>query len=95
MKAPGPINLSTTRLIINPGQSVTPKVVTPAFYAELMSEFGGFTGHTLVATHVFEVPWPTWERHPAGDEVVVLLSGDIVMRLWSPVSYTHLRAHET
>lgn len=82
MDAAGPVDLSTTRLIINPEQSVTPRSVTPAFYAELGAVFGDFSGHTLVATHRFESPWSTWEVHPKGDEVVVLLSGDIDMVLW-------------
>ena len=32
----------------------------------------------------FDVPWPTWEMHPAGDEFVYLLEGDTELALASP-----------
>ena len=31
----------------------------------------------LVSMHTFDRPWEAWERHPAGDEVVVCVSGAI------------------
>jgi mannose-6-phosphate isomerase-like protein (cupin superfamily) len=33
----------------------------------------------LVALHTFSAPWTTWEMHPAGDEVVVCVSGEITL----------------
>ena len=35
-----------------------------------------FAGHHLVSTYSFDADWPTWEIHPAGDEIVCLLSGE-------------------
>ncbi|HLA32227.1 MAG TPA: cupin domain-containing protein [Pseudomonas sp.] len=29
----------------------------------------------LISAFTFSEPWPTWERHPAGEELVMLLSG--------------------
>src|SRR4249919_3610305 len=29
----------------------------------------------LMSAFTFSEPWPTWERHPAGEELVMLLSG--------------------
>jgi hypothetical protein len=29
----------------------------------------------LLTAFTFSEPWPTWERHPAGEELVMLLSG--------------------
>ena len=31
----------------------------------------------LFSAHAFSEPWPVWERHPAGEEVVFLLSGSV------------------
>jgi mannose-6-phosphate isomerase-like protein (cupin superfamily) len=67
--------LGSTFVVLGPDQSATPVAVTPSIYEELDRRFDGFRGHTLVSTYAFERDWPTWERHPAGDEVVVLLSG--------------------
>jgi mannose-6-phosphate isomerase-like protein (cupin superfamily) len=39
-------------------------------------EFNGFKDHVLVSSFAFDADWPTWERHPAGDEIVVLIEGE-------------------
>ena len=69
------MNLSKTFVVINPDHSATPVDVTPTIYQELDERFDGFKGRQLIATYHFEGDWPTWEIHPHGDEVVVLLSG--------------------
>lgn len=51
--------------------------VTPDLYQRLDREYGDFAGHLLIASHAFDEDWPTWEIHPAGDEMVVLVSGDV------------------
>lgn len=33
----------------------------------------------LVAIHTFSEPWTSWEVHPLGDELVVCLSGSLVL----------------
>ena len=68
-------NLADTFAVLTPGLDVQPVKVTPSLYNELDENFSGFTGHTLVSSHKFSSDWPTWERHPAGDEIVMLLSG--------------------
>jgi mannose-6-phosphate isomerase-like protein (cupin superfamily) len=70
-----PSRLDSTFVVLDPELGATRVPVTTTVYEELDRRFGGFKGHLLVATHSFERDWPTWERHPAGDEVVVLLSG--------------------
>jgi len=67
--------------VIGPDQSVSPIAVTPTIYEELDKRFEGFRGRLLVATHRFDADWPTWEMHPKGDEVVVLMSGSARMVL--------------
>ncbi|MPY71334.1 MAG: cupin domain-containing protein [Alphaproteobacteria bacterium] len=73
----GPFDLQSTPLVLGPQGKATPKEMTPDFYAELAREFDRFAGHVLVSRHEFEEPWPTWEMHPKGDEMVCLLFGDV------------------
>jgi mannose-6-phosphate isomerase-like protein (cupin superfamily) len=35
----------------------------------------------LMSAFTFSAPWPTWERHPAGEELVILLSGSATVVL--------------
>lgn len=35
----------------------------------------------LMSAFVFSEPWATWERHPAGEELVMLLSGSATLVL--------------
>ena len=35
----------------------------------------------LISSYGFDADWPTWELHPAGDEVACLLSGEVEMVL--------------
>jgi mannose-6-phosphate isomerase-like protein (cupin superfamily) len=74
-------DLASTFVVIGPDQSATQVAVTPAIYEELDRNFDGFRGRYLVAQYSFDGDWPTWEIHPKGDEVVVLLSGaaDLVL----------------
>lgn len=57
--------------------------VTPDFYEQLEKKYAGFADHTLVSAHQFTDKWPTWEIHPKGDEMVVLLSGSATFQLKS------------
>jgi mannose-6-phosphate isomerase-like protein (cupin superfamily) len=43
---------------------------------EAEHEADGAEGRLVTLNHQTET-WPTWERHPAGEEVVVLLSGRV------------------
>ncbi len=49
--------------------------VTPEIYQELDDRYNGCRSHTLISAYRFSEDWPTWEKHPAGDEMVILLSG--------------------
>ena len=69
------MNLASTFAVLGPDLGATPVAVTPTVYEELDRRFGGFKGHVLVSIFGFDGDWPTWERHPAGDEIVCLLSG--------------------
>jgi mannose-6-phosphate isomerase-like protein (cupin superfamily) len=79
---PGPHDLGSTRVVMDPRGTSHLKAVTPAFFEELDAEFGGFANHVLISRFEFAEPWPTWEMHPMGDELVYLLSGDVELVLW-------------
>ena len=65
--------------VLRPDLRVEPVPVTPGIYDELDARFDHFKGHVLVSEYAFSEPWPTWERHPAGDEIVILLAGSAQM----------------
>lgn len=72
-------NLESTFAVLGPGATAVPVEVTPTIYADLDRRFDHFRGHHLVSIYTFESDWPTWEMHPAGDEVVCLLEGEARM----------------
>jgi mannose-6-phosphate isomerase-like protein (cupin superfamily) len=68
-------DLARTYVVLDAALSAVGVEVTPDIYERLDRDFDSFRGRTLVARYDFAADWPTWEMHPAGDEVVVLLSG--------------------
>ena len=83
---PGAFDLATTYLHLGAGGRATPLpdfAWTPGYLDAYERRFAadGDEGR-LVTTFRSETSWSRWERHPAGEEVVVLLSGriDLVQR---------------
>ena len=70
-----PLDLASTFVVLQPDQSAAPVPVTPTIWQALDRDFEGFSGRVLVSCFSFESDWDTWEMHPAGDEIVCLLSG--------------------
>jgi mannose-6-phosphate isomerase-like protein (cupin superfamily) len=75
------LDLSSTFVVVEPHHAAIPVAVTPTIFEELDRRFDNFKGRLLVSSFSFESDWPTWEIHPAGDEIVCLLSGDVTMVL--------------
>jgi len=82
-----PFDLSRTFVHLGLGSSATPLpdfTWTPGYLDDYEARFAadGEEGR-LVCVSPQDATWDTWERHPAGDEVVVLLSGriDVVQEL--------------
>jgi len=48
--------------------------VTPDFWQTLATR-GDLAAGRLITAYRFETDWSSWERHPAGDELVFLISG--------------------
>lgn len=74
-----PFDFASTVAVIGPDGSAVPVESGPTLYEDLDRDFDKFKGRRLVATYAFDSDWPTWEMHPAGDEIVCLLSGEVRM----------------
>jgi mannose-6-phosphate isomerase-like protein (cupin superfamily) len=72
-----PPDLVSTFVVLQPDQSAVPVAVTPTIWQELDQRFDDFKGRVLVSCFSFDSDWDTWEMHPAGDEIVCLLSGRV------------------
>lgn len=68
-------NIADEFVVISPEKTVSLEPLTPTLFQELDERYSGFKEHELVSSFEFAADWSTWERHPAGDEVVILLSG--------------------
>lgn len=88
------MNLLETFAVLRPDLRVEPIAVTPGVYQDLDALYNSFKGHVLIASYAFDQDWGVWERHPAGDEVVVLISGAarLVLRTEAGESVTELKA---
>jgi len=56
------------------GPAATLLEVTPDFWQKLAAR-SDLRGGRLVSAYRFTEDWTSWERHPAGDELVLQLSG--------------------
>lgn len=70
------LRLASNFVILNDAFRADIVDVTPDLYERLDSEYKDFAGHLLISSYAFAEDWPTWEVHPAGDEFVILVSGD-------------------
>lgn len=73
--------LSDTFLVLGPDQTATPVSVCPSLYQDLDAKFNQFKQHSLVAMYTFDTDWESWEIHPNGDEMVMLIEGEITLIL--------------
>ena len=75
------LDLTSTFVVVDLNHAAIPVAVTPTIFEELDKRFESFKGRLLVSSFSFDSDWPTWEIHPAGDEVVCLLTGNATMVL--------------
>ena len=75
------LQIASNFVVMNTDLDAESLAVSDNFYAELDKKYGNFAGHTLISCHSFNSDWPTWECHPNGDELVILLDGEVEMRL--------------
>jgi uncharacterized cupin superfamily protein len=75
--SPEIFNIQSTFVVCDNQGDAIPLPVTEPFWQDLDARFGTFAGKSLISCFRFEQDWPTWEMHPAGEEFVCLLSGEM------------------
>lgn len=68
-------------VVLSPDKSATIEAADATLYQRLDRDYQDFKGHELISCHEFNEDWSSWEIHPNGDEVVILLSGDVTFVL--------------
>jgi mannose-6-phosphate isomerase-like protein (cupin superfamily) len=80
-----PTNLASTFLRLRPDSAIEKLPFDETFWPRLMEgKLGNLHHEYLVTTSSFRTDWPSWERHPMGDEIVCLLSGEVTLVLELP-----------
>jgi mannose-6-phosphate isomerase-like protein (cupin superfamily) len=69
--------ISSTYVVLGEDGATIPIAVSDRFFTDLEDQFGDFKGMRLVSHFTFDHDWDTWEMHPAGEEFVCLLSGQV------------------
>lgn len=70
-------NINSTYVVLEDNGDATPIAVSDRFYEDLENKFGDFKRKRLISHYIFDKNWVSWEMHPAGDELVCLLSGQV------------------
>jgi mannose-6-phosphate isomerase-like protein (cupin superfamily) len=87
--------LLATTFVVSDAEFKTETVpVTESIWSDIDQRYGDFAGRTLVSSFEFAEAWPTWEMHPAGDELVCLIDGDVDLTLALPGGDEVLRLNE-
>jgi len=82
MTDPGQLNLTSTFIRLTPNASAELLPVDADFWPRLSAGvLGDFHNEYLVSCYTFDSDWTSWEMHPAGDEVVCLLAGEVTFVL--------------
>lgn len=78
-------DLAQDFVVLDPDKAARQHRVTPSFFQEeLPRAYPDFSGHELISCCEFGSDWNSWERHPHGDEFVLLLSGRVRFLLRDP-----------
>ena len=71
-----PFLISDTFVALDDACGARPLPVTPDFWDVLQEgRLGNFS--RMVSYYAFDQNWATWEKHPAGEEFVCLIEGDV------------------
>ena len=80
MTKPAAFDFPGTFVHLDEGSSAVPIEVTDSFWPDLVSGKLALGPGRLVSFSEFDADWESWEIHPNGDEIVLLISG--AMDLW-------------
>jgi len=71
-----------TYLHVQDGPTIAPVEAPDTFWPELAAgAFPQLDQGRLMSAFAFTGAWETWERHPAGEELVMLLAGAVTLML--------------
>ena len=68
-------------VIIKPDKNTQIEKADQGLYGRLVSDYNGFKGCEMVSCHEFDKDWSSWEIHPKGEEVIILLTGNVQLVL--------------
>lgn len=75
-------SIVSTYLHVRDDGRTDPIPVSESFWQELAAgKHSQLDEGRLMSAFSFSEPWSMWERHPAGDELVMLLSGSVTLVL--------------
>jgi quercetin dioxygenase-like cupin family protein len=71
-----PLHLASTYVALDDSGGARPLPVTADFWSALASgRLGEFS--RMVSFYEFDKDWTSWEKHPAGEEFVCLMQGEV------------------
>ena len=70
-------NIEDNFVVLDANKNATIEINDSALYERLGNNYLGFKNCELISCHEFSQDWDTWEIHPNGDEVVILLHGQV------------------
>lgn len=76
-----PLSINHDFVVISPEKKVSIETHDETLYPRLDKTYNGFVGHELISCFEFDSDWTSWEVHPHGDEIVMLMSGRITLVL--------------
>jgi mannose-6-phosphate isomerase-like protein (cupin superfamily) len=80
--APQPIDLGPDAAIhLGADLDVSALALTSAFWTHAPTDNPQLSQGRILCVSDYATTWPYWERHPAGDELVFLLSGNVELLL--------------
>ena len=89
-------SLDSTYVNLRPDDGAATLKINARFWATIDKRRDLARGRLMGVTQQ-KADWPHWERHPGGDEILVMLSGemDLVLETRSGKRRTRLRAGQT
>lgn len=75
-----PMNIANACVFLDGGTGARSVTVDADFWPALMSGRLGPV-QRMVSSFSYDKDWGSWERHPAGEELVMLLDGDVELVL--------------
>ncbi|WP_018013883.1 cupin domain-containing protein [Teredinibacter turnerae] len=74
-------NLFEAFVVLNSTQSASVEDVDASLYERLDNSYNNMSGCQLVSCYIFASDWQNSEMHPNGDELVILLTGEVTFVL--------------